>query len=135
MYLKLIELGWGRDNPAFRQVYSTMFLPEGTPEQISWFNDLQRVSTSPENAVRRDTASFDLDVTDLARQVTVPTLVIHARNDSSVFFERGRELAALIPNARFVSLESNNHILLANEPAWPRFLAEVHRFLGTESST
>jgi DNA-binding SARP family transcriptional activator/pimeloyl-ACP methyl ester carboxylesterase len=134
MYLKLIELGWGRDNPAFRQVYSTMFLPEGTPEQISWFNDLQRISTSPENAVRRDTASFNLEVTDLARRVTVPTLVIHARNDGSVSFERGRELAALIPNARFVSLESNNHILLANEPAWPRFLAEVHRFLGTESS-
>jgi pimeloyl-ACP methyl ester carboxylesterase len=63
----------------------------------------------------------------------VPTLVIHARNDGSVSFERRRQLAALIPNARFVSLESNNHILLANEPAWPRFLAEVNRFLGTES--
>jgi pimeloyl-ACP methyl ester carboxylesterase len=65
----------------------------------------------------------------------VPTLVIHPRNDGAVSFERGRELAALIPNARFVSLESNDYILLANEPAWPRFLAEVHRFLGTEGST
>ena len=131
MYLKLIELGWGRENPAFRQVYSTMFLPDGTPEQISWFNDLQRISTSPENAIRRDTASFNLDVTKFARQVTVPTLVIHARNDAVVSFERGRELAALIPNARFVLLESKNHILLESEPAWPRFLAEVYRFVQT----
>jgi pimeloyl-ACP methyl ester carboxylesterase len=134
MHLNLIKLGWGRDNPAFRQVFSTKFLPEGTPEQISWFNDLQRISTSPENAVKRDRLGFNVDVTDLARQVTVPTLVIHARNDAAVAFERGRQLAALIPKARLVSLESKNHILLANEPAWPQFLAEVYRFLGTEST-
>jgi pimeloyl-ACP methyl ester carboxylesterase/DNA-binding CsgD family transcriptional regulator len=128
--LKSIKLGWGRDNPAFRQLFTSLFMPEGTPEQVRWFNDLERVSTSPENAIRFSSAFYDIDVTGLAPMVSVPTLVMAAREDGMVPFEEGRRLAALIPNARFVPLEGKNHILLQTEPAWEQFLAEVHSFLG-----
>jgi pimeloyl-ACP methyl ester carboxylesterase/DNA-binding CsgD family transcriptional regulator len=129
--LDLMKVGWGRDNPAFRQVFTTLFMPEGTPEQITWFNDLQRISTSPENAVKMETAFYYIDVSDLLPKVTVPTLVLHARDDAMVAFEEGRHLAAMIPNARFVPLESKNHLLLESEPAWQRFLDEVIDFTST----
>jgi DNA-binding SARP family transcriptional activator/pimeloyl-ACP methyl ester carboxylesterase len=127
--LKLIKLGWGQNNPAFRQVFTSLFIPEGTAEQMRWFNDLQRISTSPENAFKLRITSSNIDVSDKAGKVTAPTLVLHAREDAVVPFEEGRRLAALIPNAQFVALEGKNHILLADEPAWPRFLAEVRQFI------
>jgi pimeloyl-ACP methyl ester carboxylesterase/DNA-binding CsgD family transcriptional regulator len=128
--LSLMATGWGRDNPAFRQLFTTLFMPEATPEQAQWFNDLQRLSTSPENAVRMSRASYSFDHSELASAVRVPTLVLHGREDAVVPFEQGRQLAALIPGARFVALESKNHILLEDEPAWERFLSEVRAFLG-----
>ena len=124
-----MQIGWGKPNAAFRQVYTTLFIPDGTPEQIHWFNDLQRISTSPEVAVKIVMADWSDDLTDLACQVTVPTLVLHAREDAVVPFEEGRSLAALILGAQFVPLESKNHVLLESEPAWRRFLSELHRFL------
>ena len=133
MLLKMIKLGWGQNNPAFRQVFTSLFIPEGTTEQMNWFNDLQRVSTSPENAVKIRTAFSYIEVSDLASQVTTPTLILHAHDDAAVPFEEGRHLAALIPGARFVPLEGKNHLLLGNEPAWPRFLDEVHSFLAEEA--
>jgi predicted ATPase/pimeloyl-ACP methyl ester carboxylesterase len=132
MLLKVMELGWGKANPAFRQVYTGLFVPEGTAEQVRWFNDLQRISTSPEIAVRIFNGSFSVDIGDLAPSVTVPTLVLHARDDALVPFEEGRQLATLIPGARFAPLEGKNHILLEHESAWPRFLDEVHQFLQAE---
>jgi pimeloyl-ACP methyl ester carboxylesterase/DNA-binding CsgD family transcriptional regulator len=128
--LALMRIGWGRDNPAFRQMFTTLFMPEATPEQGQWFNDLQRMSTSPDNAARFSATSYSFDLTDLAAAVSVPALVLHGREDAVVPFEAGRQLAALIPGARFVSLESKNHILLEDEPAWRRFLSEVRAFLG-----
>jgi len=128
--IRLVELGWGRDNPAFRQVFTTQFMPEATAEEMRWFDELQRASTSPENAVRVLRVSGDIDVVNEARQVRVPTLVLHARGDARVPFDQGRRVASLIPGARFVPLESKNHILLRHEPAWDRFLREVHSFLG-----
>jgi pimeloyl-ACP methyl ester carboxylesterase/DNA-binding CsgD family transcriptional regulator len=130
--LALMRTGWGRDNPAFRQMFTTLFMPEATPEQAQWFNDLQRLSTSPENAVRFSEASYSFDLSGLASQVTVPTLVLHGRDDAMVPFEEGRRLAALIEGARFVPLDSKNHILLEDEPAWERFLTEVYSFLGVD---
>jgi DNA-binding SARP family transcriptional activator/pimeloyl-ACP methyl ester carboxylesterase/predicted ATPase len=126
---QVMQIGWGKSNAAFRQVYTTLFIPDGTPEQIHWFNDLERITTSPEIAVRIAMADWHDDLTDLAPQVAVPTLVLHVREDAVVPFEEGRRLAALIPGARFVPLESKNHILLDCEPAWQRFLDEVHQFL------
>jgi pimeloyl-ACP methyl ester carboxylesterase/transcriptional regulator with XRE-family HTH domain len=128
--LQLIKVGWGQDNPAFRQVFTTFFMPEATAEQMHWFNDLQRMSTSPANAAKFRTAFSQLDVRDLATRVTTPTLVLHTRDDAAEPFEEGRRLAALIPGARFIPLEGKNHLLLESEPAWQRFLAEVDRFLG-----
>lgn len=127
---KLAELGWGRDSPAFRQVFAALFMPEATTEEMRWFDELQRVSTSPENAVRFLRLFDEIDVVDHAQQVRTPTLVLHARGDARIPFELGRQVASLIPGARLVPLESKNHILLSHEPAWERFLREVHRFLG-----
>lgn len=129
LLLKMMKLGWGKSNPAFRQVYTSLFIPEGTAEQIRWLNDLQRISTSPEMAVRMFEANYSVDVSDLAPKVIAPTLILHARDDAVVPFEEGRHLAALIPGARFVPLAGKNHILLEDEPAWSRFMAEVDQFL------
>jgi predicted ATPase/DNA-binding SARP family transcriptional activator/pimeloyl-ACP methyl ester carboxylesterase len=131
--LKMIEIGWGKDNPAFRQFFTTSFMPEATPEQMHWFNDLQRISTSPENAIKLENVVFRVNVSDLLKSVSVPTLVIHAAQDGVVPLEEGRYLATHIPGAHFVALDSKNHILLETEPAWGRFLAEVYSFLEVEA--
>ena len=127
--INVIRTGWGKENPAFRQLFTTMLMPEGTEAQMAWLNELARVSATPENAAAMERAFYQIDVTSLARRVSTPTLVLHARGDAGIPFEEGRQLAALIPDARFVPLESKNHILLEGEPAWQRFLAEVHAFL------
>jgi DNA-binding winged helix-turn-helix (wHTH) protein/pimeloyl-ACP methyl ester carboxylesterase len=129
----LVRLGWGQDNPAFRQVFTSLFIPGGTPEQMQWFNDLQRVSASPENAVRLMDVFADIDVQDLLPQVRAPTLVLHARHDARVPFEQGLMLAHGIPNARFVALDSANHVILPHEPAWGRFTSEMIAFLGEDA--
>jgi len=126
----LIKLGWGQDNPAFRQLWSSLYIPDATPEQWQWFNDLHRICTSPENAFRLLDELGKIDVVDLLKQVKVPTLVLHCRDDFVVPFEQGLRLAGLIPGARFVPLEGRNHLLLESEPAWPKFVTEVRRFLG-----
>lgn len=129
LLLNLIRVGWGRDNPAFRQVFGTLFLPEGTPEQHQWFSDLAK--TMPmENALRVRQTTDAIDVRQEAARVRAPALVLHARGDGMIPFEIGRQLAAHIPAARFVPLESRNHVLLQTEPAWERFVDEVRAFLG-----
>ena len=125
----LAELGWGKENPAFRQFFTTQFIPDGTPEQHDWFNELQRVSTSPENATSFMRIFDQIDVTAIAPKVSCPTLVLHADRDERVPFEEGRLIAGLIPEARFVPLESRNHLLLEHEPAWARWVEEVRAFL------
>lgn len=126
----LIREGWGRDIPAFRQVFTTIFMPGATAEQTAWFNELQRVSTSAENAFRITEAAGDVDVTDRLARVRARTLVMHATLDAMVPFEEARLMAAGIPDARFVALESPNHLLLDDEPAFARFLREIRDFLG-----
>jgi pimeloyl-ACP methyl ester carboxylesterase/DNA-binding CsgD family transcriptional regulator len=131
---KLIRLGWGRDNPAFRQLFTSLFIPEGTLEQLNAFNELQKVSTSPDNAARF-VHEFNLtDVCELATQVTIPTLVLHAQHEVETSFDQGRLLATLIPDAQFVPLDSKNHILLEHEPAWQRFLQEVQNFIQVDAT-
>lgn len=127
--LTLVRQGWGQDNPAFRQVFTSLLVPGATLEEMQWFNDLQRVSTSPENAVRLQHVFGDIDVTELLPRVAVPTLVLHSRDDAMIPFEQGRMLARAIPNARFVALDSRNHLVLEHEPAWRRFVDEVRGFL------
>src|SRR5580658_316629 len=126
----LVHLGWGKDNPVFRQLFAAQFVPGATPDQFTWFNELCRRTTTPEIATRLLEARGNLNVRDLVPRVRVPTLVLHARHDEIVPFEAGKQLAAEIPNAEFVSLDSRNHILLADEPAWPHFKDAVLEFTG-----
>jgi DNA-binding SARP family transcriptional activator/pimeloyl-ACP methyl ester carboxylesterase len=126
----LMQHGWGQDNPAFRQLFTTLFVPEATIEQMAWFNELQRRSTSPQNAVRLQDAASQIDVTDLLPRVRVPTLVLHCRGDAVAPFAQGVEFAASIAGAPFVPLDSRNHLFLEHEPARTRFLAEVRAFLA-----
>src|SRR2546427_9783993 len=130
--MKLTQIGWGRDNPAYRQIFTSQFIPGATPEQMRWFNELQRISTSPDNAVRFQLEFGRIDVRDILSRIKVPTIVLHAQGDQVVPFEEGRHMASKIPGAQFVALESANHILLSEEPAWSKFLYEVRRFVGVK---
>ena len=125
----LIRLGWGLKNPAFCKLFTCRFIPHATPAHEAWFDELQRVSTSPENAARLMTADDNLDVRALLPLVRVPTLVVHCDDDRAVMPEQGRLLAASIPGARYVSLPSANHLLLEDEPAWRILLEELGLFL------
>ena len=127
--LELVELGWGRENPAYRQMFTSLFVPEATSEQAAWFNELERTCTTPAIAARVIASFGPIDVTDLALKIRCPTLVLHARNDSRVPFEEGRRVAGLIPGARFVPLEGRNHLLLEGERAFKPMFAELHDFL------
>ena len=133
--LTLVRLGWGKDNPAFRQLWTSLYAPDATPEQAQSFNDLQRISTSPENAVKLLNEMGQIDVVDLLPRVKVPTLVLHCRDEAGVPFEEGRLLASSIPGARFVQLDGRNHLLLEGAPAWGTFVKEIRRFLGTEDTS
>ena len=127
--ITLISQGWGQDNPAARQMFTSLIVPDATLEEMRWLNDLERVSASPENAIRLLHAIGDIDVLDLLPQVSVPTLILHSRSDARVPFEHGLLLARTIPNARFVALDSKNHLILSHEPAWQRYVDEVCGFL------
>ncbi len=125
----LIRLGWGADNPAFRQIFTGLFMPGASQEQMDFFNELQRRTTSPECAFRYREVVGDFDVRDLLPRVSGPTLVMHVRGDAVVPFESGRRLAASIPGARFVAVQGQNHLFLENEPASQRFFEEIELFL------
>jgi class 3 adenylate cyclase/pimeloyl-ACP methyl ester carboxylesterase len=129
----LVRHGWGMDNPAFRQLFTTSMMPAATKEQMDAFNELQRLSGSPEGAVRYLETVFELDVRHLLPQVQAPTLVMHVRDELMVTVDRGRELAAGIPGARFVALPGKNHVLLEQDPGLPRFLEELTDFLNSSS--
>jgi pimeloyl-ACP methyl ester carboxylesterase/DNA-binding winged helix-turn-helix (wHTH) protein len=128
--IKLVQLGWGRNNPAFRQLFTTRFMPDAEPEQMQWFNDLQRVSASPENAARLMEEFSRVDVRGLLAGIQVPTTVLHSEGDGAVPFDEGRLLAADIRRTRFVPLPSRNHLVLEHEPAWQIVLRELNDFLG-----
>ena len=127
--LKLIELGWGKEDSAFRQVFATQFIPDSTLEQLRAFDAIQRQTASPEAAARLLASFYQIDVADLAFQVVCPTLVMHSVGDARVPFEEGRKIASAIRSAQFVPLESRNHILLDHQPAWRRFFDELAEFL------
>lgn len=127
--LDLARVGWGRDDPAFRQVFAAQFLPDGTRADWAAFDQLQRRTTSPENAVRFLEEFARIDVRDAASEVRCPTLIMHSRDDHRVPMQFGEELATLIPDSRLVALSSNNHLLTSTEPAWQVFCDELDAFL------
>ncbi|HEX7238531.1 MAG TPA: alpha/beta fold hydrolase [Gammaproteobacteria bacterium] len=128
--IALTRSGWGQDNPVYRQLFTSRFIPAGTDEQLHWFNELCRITASADMAARILEFRLYIDVVDLLPRLSVPTLVLHARGDEAVMPSQGRLLAARIPGATLVELDSRNHILLETEPAWARFKEEVLAFTG-----
>lgn len=120
----------GAGTPAYRRLFAELLIPQADDKQVEWVCELQRNTTTPEIAARIMEASGKIDVVDRLGQVRTPTLVLHPRRDAMVPFDEGRRLAAGIPGARFVELDSSNHVLLEGEPAWERFRAVVGDFLG-----
>lgn len=127
--LMLVAAGWGREDASYRQMFALQFIPGGTLEQVHSMSELQRVASTPQNAARLIRSFFSIDVSASARRIACPTLVLHARGDRRVPFEEGRLLAGLIPAARLVPLETDNHILLPQEPAFGQFFSELRAFL------
>ncbi len=123
------RVGWRRDDPAYRQVFASQFLPDADRDRWNAFNALQRATTSTDNVVRFLDTFANLDVSALAAQVACPTLIVHARDDRRVPTSQARELAALIPDSRVHLLDSGNHIVMADEPAWPELVQELDEFL------
>ncbi len=128
--VNFVRIGWGRENPAFCQFFTNLFIPKGTPEQHRWWGDLERVTADAGVAAQLLEHMQGIDVLNLASELRVPTLIAHSRGDMRVPFNEGCKLAAVIPHARFVPLESKNHVLLPDEPAWVVFHGELADFLG-----
>jgi len=128
----LIKVGWARPDSAFRRVFTSMMIPGATEEQMSWLDELQRVSTSAHNALVARRQRKRANTVDLLPDLDVPTLVLHSREDKMTDFANSRHLASAIAGARLVVLESSNHIVLGDEPAWPVFLDEVTGFLAPD---
>lgn len=131
---EMIEVGWGKKTGAFREVFANLLMPEAGKDALQWIGEMQRRSASARNARLMWEAFNDFDIRDVAPDIAAPTLVFHGRRDAMVPFEAGRQLASLIPNARFVPLETSNHILLPNEDAWERFCREFNDFLEPEAA-
>jgi pimeloyl-ACP methyl ester carboxylesterase len=128
--LTLIRLGWGRDNPAFRQLWTTLFRPDASLEETEWMNEFQRITSSPENAARMMAEFPKIDITDVLPKVCCPTLVLHSRDEAVVPASEGRLIASRIRGARYVELPSRSHEVVPGEPAWQTFVDEISRFLG-----
>jgi len=133
--IDMVRLEWGSDNPTFRQVFTSRFIPGATDEQIGWYNDLCRRTITPEIAAILLESRAMMDVTSLLGDVRAPTLVLHASGDAVVPITEGHILAAGIPGAQFIELDSKNHILLENESAWERFCDEVLKFMDLKGAT
>lgn len=127
--LELTRHGWALDNPAYRQMFTSLYLPGGSEEQEDYFNEMQRTTTSAENAVALQRVFADINVGDLLARVTTPTLVGHSTRDAVVPFSAGRALAARIPGAQFIAVDSPNHLLLESDPGWPKYARVVEEFL------
>ena len=132
--LGVAGLGWGRGGQAFRRVFVSKFMPHATTEQQSSFDEYQRLTATPDMAIQCLRAMFNINVKDAAKAVQCPTLVFHARGDQLILFDQGRRLASLIPGARFVPVESDNHVPFAEEACWPTIAQELRSFLGEESA-
>lgn len=133
LMIDLARIGWGRENPAFRQVFAMQLFPEASPDALRALETQMRVSVPPQNAVRLEREMHQIDVRELARQVTAPTMILHSTGDEAVPFQEGRLLASLIPGAQFVALDSRNHLVTKEESAWPKLTEAMRRFLSEDA--
>lgn len=125
----LTAVGWGTDNPAYRHIFSSTFMPDANPDDLDWFDAFQRLTTSPQNAARFQDAFGEIDVRHRLSQVRAPTIVLHSKGDQRIPLDQGRALAAGIPDAQFVTLDSRNHVLVDYEPAWQICMQAINSFL------
>lgn len=132
--LEMLELGWGEVDSAFMRSFATQFQPEGSMEHLKSWCELQRRATSARNAVELTRVMFDIDVTESARRITCPTMVAHPERDAVAPVEEGRLLARIIPNATYLELDSANHFMLAEEPAWQVFVEAMRDFLPASAT-
>ena len=132
-YRSMIRLGWAREDPDFRRVFTRRFIPDATEEQMTWFDELQRMSTSPENAVASRVGRQEVDIVDEIPRITAPTLILQATGDRSTTFDNAVEVSSLINGSRLVAMDSRNHIILADEPSWQIFVKEVREFLAPDN--
>jgi pimeloyl-ACP methyl ester carboxylesterase/DNA-binding winged helix-turn-helix (wHTH) protein len=132
LQVEIARVGWGRDDPTFRRFFTSSFIPDASPELWDAFAELLRRTTPAENAAQLLATWAEIDVTEAARRIEVPTLILHARDELRVPFEEARQLAALIPGSRLVPLDSRDHLLRPDDPAWGRFLDEVDAFLAED---
>lgn len=128
-WIAIMRQGWSDDNSALLRIFSSVFLPGASAEQIRWYANLLRLSTTVENATMNRYAVDEIDILDLLPKVSAPTLVLHCRNDNAAPFDEGRRIATTIPNAKFVVLDSENHVPIPGEPAWSKFIGEIETFL------
>jgi pimeloyl-ACP methyl ester carboxylesterase len=131
-FLTMVQSGWGDENSAFTRSFYSFWMPTGRAEQLKSFIEFQSASHSVQTGIKLRMAVDDIDIVDLLPKVTAPTIVCHCIRDALVPFEQGRRLAASIPNAKFVALDSDNHALLSDEPAWAKFVGEMESFLADE---
>ena len=131
-FVTLMRQGWGKETSPFRQMFASLYVPEADDEQIRWWTDMQRVATSPDNAVRLRQAIDDIDVSEQLEKVRTPTLILHSERDLVAPLAEARFMAARIPNAQFVPLDSANHLVLHQEAAWSRAVGEIRNFLDAE---
>lgn len=132
-FRSMIRVGWAKEDPLFRRVFTRIFIPDATEEQMQWFDDLQRRSTSPENAVASRIGRLQVDIVDEIPRIAAPTLILQSVGDRANTFENAVEVAGLIPDARLVELQSSNHILLADDPAWAVALREIRAFMEPDA--
>jgi pimeloyl-ACP methyl ester carboxylesterase len=128
--LTLIRSGWGRDNPAFRQLWTTLFRPDADSEEAFWLNELQRISSSPENAARMIAEFPNIKILDMLPKISCPTLVLHSRDDGAVPVQEGKLIAARIRGARFVELLSRSHMVAPGDAGWEQLVEEFSAFMG-----
>lgn len=129
---QMIKVGWARPESTFRRVFTSLMIPGATEEQMRWVDELQRVSVSASTAYLARRQRMLADANALLSELDVPTLVLHSTGDQMNDFHYGRHLASSIAGARLVALDSRNHIVLEDEPAWPVFVREVGAFLAPD---
>jgi len=132
--LNLIRSGWGRDNPAFRQLWTTLFQPDADSVQTAWLNELQRISSSPDNAARMIAEFPNIKILDMLPKISCPTLVLHSRDDGAVPVQEGKLIAARIRGSRFVELPSRSHMVAPGDAAWEEFVEEISTFMNWQEA-
>lgn len=130
----MMRHGWGSTNPTYREFFTSNFIPDASREEHESWDELQRISTNVENAIRIQEMNTHIDTVDIAKKISVPTLVLHMAGDRVIPVSAGQTTARLIPGARFVELPGNNHMVLEGQPCFVMFFEEVRAFMREHGS-